>query len=193
MDIKCQMVEYTATVSLKEYIEECVDVEQFLGYCRNCSNYGRVWSCPEFDFDPMDYWRRYDSLYILGRKLILPEELRLRIYSEEEREKVLTDLLKEPKMQLDRDLLSMEQSRPGSRALSGGSCLYCQTGDCARIHGKPCRFPDQMRYSIEALGGNVGRTLSKYLHLKLLWMEKGRLPAYFIIVGGLLHQKWLPR
>lgn len=50
-----------------------------------------------------------------------------------------------------------------------------------------------MRYSIEALGGNVGRTLSKYLHLKLLWMEKGRLPAYFIIVGGLLHQKWLPR
>ncbi len=188
MDLKCQMVEYTATVSMEEYLEDCVDVDQFLGYCKNCSNYSKVWSCPEFDFDPVDYWKAYDSLYILGRKLILPEELRLRIYSDDEREKVLTDLLKEPKMQLDRDLLAMEQRTPGSRALSGGSCLYCQPGDCARIHALPCRFPDKMRYSIEALGGNVGRTLSRYLHLKLLWMEKGRLPAYFIIVGGLLQE-----
>ena len=43
-----------------------------------------------------------------------------------------------------------------------------------------------MRYSIEALGGNVGLTVTRYLGQKLEWIEEGRLPRYFMLVAGLL-------
>ena len=46
-----------------------------------------------------------------------------------------------------------------------------------------------MRYSIESLGGNVGKTASKLLGVELMWMEEKKLPAYFVLVNGLL----LPR
>ena len=31
-----------AKVSVKEYTERCVDVERFLGFCRECSSYNTV-------------------------------------------------------------------------------------------------------------------------------------------------------
>ena len=43
-----------------------------------------------------------------------------------------------------------------------------------------------MRYSVEALGGNVGLTVQKLLGIQLEWMEEGKLPSYFVLVGGLL-------
>ena len=173
-------------VPMEEYLETCVDVPQFLSYCRRCTNYGKVWSCPEHSFDPEAYFRAYDAILIVGHKIILPEELTARIIPKEKQETFLKDLLTEPKKNLDRDMLALEADHPGSRALSGGSCLYCQPASCARIKGEPCRFPDKMRYSIEALGGNVGLTVTRYLGQKLEWMEDNHLPHHFILVGGLL-------
>ncbi len=48
-------------------------------------------------------------------------------------------------------------------SLSSGACLHCKNAECTRLSGKPCRFQDKMRYSIESLGGNVGKTVTKYL------------------------------
>ncbi|MBS6803089.1 MAG: hypothetical protein KH256_14645 [Clostridiales bacterium] len=42
-----------AKVSVKEYTERSVDVERFLGFCRECSSYNRRWSCPPFSFQPL--------------------------------------------------------------------------------------------------------------------------------------------
>ena len=33
-------------VKVCEYIENYVNVEEFLKYCEECPNYGNVWSCP---------------------------------------------------------------------------------------------------------------------------------------------------
>ena len=52
-----------AQVPVAEYLQECVDVDKFLGYCQQCENYNRRWSCPTFDFAPMDIRRRYKSLW----------------------------------------------------------------------------------------------------------------------------------
>ena len=185
----CETHVYENEVPVDEYLEACVDVPEFLAYCKQCGNYGKVWSCPEFSFDPMDYWRKYDTLKIIGLKIIVPEELRTRNYDEQERNLLFQELLQGYKKQLDERILKEEQRIEGSRALSGGSCLYCQPEDCSRIQGEPCRQPDKMRYSIEALGGNVGLTVTKYLHQELEWMEEGKLPSHFILVGGLLYAK----
>ncbi len=177
---------YESDVLMEEYLEDCVDVPQFLEYCKQCHNYDKTWSCPSFDFDPVEYLKKYRTLRVIGWKIIIPEEYRLRIYPNKEQNLMMENLLAGPKRDLDREMLNLEKEYPGSRALSGGSCLYCKPSDCAKVEGKPCRFPEKMRYSIEALGGNVGLTVTRYLGQKLEWIEEGRLPRYFMLVAGLL-------
>ena len=185
-DVEFHIEKYECDVPVEEYLEDCVDVPQFLEYCKQCHNYDRTWSCPSFDFDPVDYLKEYKTLRVIGWKINIPEEYRLRVYSNKEQNLMMENLLAGPKKDLDRDMLALEREYPGSRALSGGSCLYCKPSECAKVEGKPCRFPEKMRYSIEALGGNVGLTVTRYLGQKLEWIEKGRLPRYFMLVAGLL-------
>lgn len=185
-EIKCNTQWFEQLVSVEEYRERCVDVEEFLPYCKACNHYGQVWSCPPYDFSPEDCWKKYRDFLIVGLKVCVPEELLSGTYSPEEREKILEKILIPEKERLDVVLLEREKEAPGSISLSGGSCRKCLPQGCTRPQNQPCRHPETMRYSIESLGGNVGLTVTKYLHQELQWMEEGKLPEYFIVVGGLL-------
>ena len=46
--------------------------------------------------------------------------------------------------------------------------------------------PELLRYSVEALGGDVGGCLRHYFHLPIQWGRNGKAPDYFVLVGGLL-------
>ena len=83
-----------------------------------------------------------------------------------------------------RELLAMEAEAPGSLALFAGKCDLCPV--CARTEGKPCRMPERMRYSIEALGGDCSGALEKYFGETLQWSAGQRLPEQIILLGGLL-------
>ena len=89
---------------------------------------------------------------------------------------------------LAEELFEMEKAYPGSVSLSAGSCSTCGKDGCTRPSGKPCRYPDKMRYSIEALGGNVGKTVHDLLGIELEWIEEGKAPSYFVLAGGLLEK-----
>ena len=47
-------------------MKDYVDVDYFLSCCKVCQNYGHVWACPPYDFDPRDLWRKYDRLHVYG-------------------------------------------------------------------------------------------------------------------------------
>ena len=158
----------------------------FLECCKKCGNYEKIWSCPSYDFDPEDYWKKYQTFQIVGIKIYLPEELLTQNYEEEERNEMIKSIIFPHKQELDSQLLMKEKQIHGSIALCAGSCQNCSPEECTRLEDKPCRYPERMRYSIESLGGNVGLTVTKYLKQELLWMEAGKLPEYFILVGGLL-------
>lgn len=177
---------YEASVPVEEYMEACVDVPTFLECCKACGNYDKVWSCPSYDFDPEDYWRRYRTLQLIGTKICFPEEMTKRSYTKEELDEIVERVLWKERGSLTEELMGLEAQFPGSVSLSAGSCMNCRPGTCTRLEGKPCRFPEKMRYSIESIGGNVGLTVTKYLKQKLLWMEEGKLPEHFILVCGLL-------
>lgn len=169
-----------ATVRLAEYLPLCVDVPRFLGFCRQCPNYGTRWACPPFDFDPMAIWGQYTAVRLWGR-VIIPS-------APGQAEQAALDALEAEKtVMLDR-LLALEAQTPGSRALSAGMCTLCGAGGCTRPgpQSRPCRHRGQMRYSIEALGGNVGLTAEKYLGRPLLWIADGVVPQHLMLVGGLL-------
>ena len=97
-------------------------------------------------------------------------------------------ILRKVKEGMGEALYEMEAVYPQSKALSAGTCLLCGEGNCTRALSEPCRYPDKMRYSIESLGGNVGLTVSKLMGIQLEWIEEGKLPSYFVLVGGLLKK-----
>jgi predicted metal-binding protein len=99
------------------------------------------------------------------------------------------EIMAEVKNKITEELFAMEEEYPGSISLSAGSCSVCGPENCTRTDGKPCRYPEKMRYSIESIGGNVGKTVSKLLGIELEWIEEGKIPSYFVLVGGLLKKK----
>ena len=94
--------------------------------------------------------------------------------------------MEEVKARMSEELFAMEAEHPGSISLSAGSCSICGKENCTRPQGKPCRYPDKLRYSIESIGGNVGKTVHDFLGIPLEWIEAGQVPRYFVLVGGLL-------
>ncbi len=168
--------ELEAEVPLEEYLTQYVDIPKFLAFCRACPNYGLAWSCPRLEFDPMTIWRRYPRMRLHAR-MIVPAE------PGAEAAAALRVLHEEKDAYLDR-LLAWEAEVPGSLALAAGSCTQCPR--CTRSEGRPCQKPERLRYSIEALGGDVGGTAERYLGKPLLWIKNGVVPEYLILVGALL-------
>lgn len=165
-----------ASVPVAEYIAECVDVPKFLVYCKECRCYNHRWACPPFDFEPLTLWRQYATLQLYTR-VLTPQP-------GTDMDALMQGLWRE-KDRLLQELLKLESQTPGALALSAGSCYIC--GDnCTRPKGEPCRFPERTRHSIESLGGDVSKTLEKYLHKPMLWIKNGEIPAYLTLTGGLL-------
>lgn len=173
-------------IQIKEYLEACVNTEEFLEYCKTCSNYGKVWSCPPYDFSVEQYWKNYKTLLLYGKKIIFSREMLEREYTQQEVDKVLREILVREKEKMTEELYRMENENEGSVSLRAGSCTRCCKEGCTREQGDKCRHINDLRYSIESLGGNVGLTIRKYLREELLWMEENKLPEYFILIGGLL-------
>lgn len=169
---------YEKEIPVTEYFENYVNVEEFLEYCKACPNYARVWSCPPYDFSQEAYWKRYADLYILGYQIF---------FEDGTTEAESLRIMKEVKEKMSEELFAMEAEHPGSISLSAGNCGICGKGNCTRPQGKPCRYPDKMRYSIESIGGNVGKTVHDFLGIPLEWIEEGKVPSYFVLVGGLLR------
>lgn len=166
----------SADVPMDEFLAECVDIPQFLGYCRECRNYETRWSCPSFDFDPMDIWQHYSSVHIVGRVLRPLPGVTL--------DEAVAGMAPVKQQLLD-ELMEMEAQTPGSLVLSAGACYLC--GDnCARVSGEACRFPEKMRHSMESIGGDVNKAAEVFLHRPMQWIKNGEMPEYLMLVLGLL-------
>lgn len=179
---------FQAEIPVEEYMKECVDVATFLEFCKECSNYGKLWCCPPYTFDvEKDYWNKYQAKFNYGAEnYICLKNLQASPILKMNNGKITEEFLLPYKEKLEQEILKLEQEYPGSVSLSSGACLHCKNAECTRLSGKPCRFQDKMRYSIESLGGNVGKTVTKYLKQELQWVEEGKLPEYFMLIYGLL-------
>lgn len=162
-------------VPIAEYLSACVDVEKFIGYCRACRNYGRRWSCPSFDFDPLDLWKRYQAIHIHARVLTPVRGADM---------VVMMEGLKREKEKLTDALLKMERIRRA--ALPSQPAAVPSAAAVPGPEGIPCREPERMRYSIEALGGDLSETMERYFQRPIRWSRNGEVPDYLTLVGGLL-------
>lgn len=176
MSFSYTLEEYTVDVPMSEFAEQCIDVPRFRRLCEQCGNYDRRWSCPSFSFDPMEIWKNYSSVRLYVRLLRSTED-------GQSVESAMTALMEEKKKYFTL-LMAWEKENLGSQMLSAGTCDLCDV--CARSLGEACRHPEKLRYSIEALGGNVEECARRYFNIPILWGKNGMAPDYYMLVGGLL-------
>lgn len=165
-----------ASVPVADFVRQGVDVPRFLELCRACTQFGRRWSCPPFDFDPPAIWGRYRHMRIHALCIRMGEQAS---------PTDAMNIMEHCKAFFHTELLAMEAASAGSLALTAGACTLCPS--CARPEGMPCRHPDKMRHSIEALGGNVALVAEQYLHSPLQWFDGDTPPGQLLLVGAVLE------
>ena len=173
--------------------------EEVLNYCRNCGNYMKNYSCPDFEFDILEYLSNYNYATVIMTKVdsefisesIDNEYLKdmscdskvLRDYERENPDvdmdlnsKISMFMFNEIKDYMTDKLLDMENYYPNSVSLPPGSCTRCDV--CFKKENSKCNAPEKLRYSLEALGFLVSDIYRDIFESELGW-AKGKLPESF--------------
>ena len=171
--------EFTREVPVEEFIAQFHRPDKVWGYCRACSNYGKQWGCPPFDFDVAERLSNYRYIRLIATRITLldksisPREINL--------------LLRPERVRLERLLLEMERTHDGLACTYIGECLHCPAGTCSRLCGAPCRHPALVRPSLEAYGFELSQALHDLFDLDLKWCTTSSLPNHLILLCGLFH------
>ena len=175
----------TADVDVQEYYEKYVDFDKFSKLCiEEQEMMGYNWNYPPFDFDVDEIWNAYNKLKIIAFKIDFSSEELDKTFSDSELQ-ILLKRFERIKVKLMNDIYALENE--DSQALFLGKCSLCMR--CTREVNMPCKMPFKMRYPIEALGGDVDRTVEDIFGYKIKYAKDGKLPEYLIFVGGLLYDK----
>lgn len=167
-------------VDVKDYVANFRDVERFEQCCRQCPNYGRRHGCPPFDDNNTARILRYSRVRILGVK-VTPQGERLPL---SEANNIITPVV----LEMNRQLLQLERELDGMACGFVGKCPYCSE-HCARIDKLPCRHPDKVRPSLEALGFDVSKTASQLLGVQMQWGRDGMMPDYLTLICAVFFRE----
>lgn len=150
--------------------------DEILGYCSNCSNHGRFWSCPPHSFDILTYFQQFNFVYVIASKIHLDPSL-----SKEES----IEYFYKQRIKINEKLEQVHERIPDVSTLMAGQCWHCKK--CAREEGKPCVFPEKVHYSLESLGIKISALLEQEFNDRLQW-QKNEMPDYLYTVQAILSE-----
>lgn len=176
MNLNYKATDLAAVVSAAEYMAGYSDAGSCLRACMACPRYGRVWSCPPLLFNPRRLSEVYRRVELYAVRII-PECNRLPAA-------VAGELLLPERLRLEHKLLEREHVTAGLAVGLSGRCTYCGDEVCARVQAKPCRHPELVRPSLEAMGFDVAATADRLLGSPLEWGTDGCLPPSLMLVGA---------
>ncbi|SFT39903.1 Predicted metal-binding protein [Selenomonas sp. GACV-9] len=168
---------------MAEFRKRYQDRDKYIAYCRECPNYDTVWSCPPLHFDADAYLAKYQWIHVIGCKVILDRHIIEAADTAKNIKSVGGQIVTAVKLDMEQRMRKMEEAVPGSISLSSGGCNMCP--ECTRKEGRPCRYPDKMRYSLDAFGFDLSAIAKDMLGMEIQWC-KDRLPDYFTLVHGWL-------
>ena len=174
----------SAVTDAQEYVKRFRDRERFVALCRECPMFGRQYGCPPFDADPAGGCLS-GGTFTTYLDVIEP------VVSDGAESLPLS--LAEPVMAHVRDmaepeLLRLERASGGRAFVGVGRCTRCGSLPCARLAGEPCRHPESVRPSLEAVGFDVEAIARELFGVRLMWSADGRMPARLHLVTAL----WRP-
>ncbi|MHA1642197.1 MAG: DUF2284 domain-containing protein [Promethearchaeota archaeon] len=146
-----------------------------------CPNYGHSWACPPEAPFMRDKLQHYDKFYLIYHEFDLkdhvdkikrekPNWTEEKIISYFYRKEIMRDLMEE---EIFKFINNIESNNDNVFILWDGHCRLCEKEGkkCTYDEGQPCRYPDKIRYSMEAVGINVIETVRK-LSFKIEWPPK---------------------
>lgn len=173
------------TLTVPEWLQEYCHPEIFVPLCKECPEYGRNWSCPPGVPPVEEIVGKYRFAQVIGLKVLYEDWVRREAAVSSQREEEMREkTYGAAKKKMLQALLALEKEFPDSLTIMAGRCELC--AHCARIDGKGCRHPDQMRFSYSGLGFDLGRISAELLEMPLLW-QNGGLPEYNVAVATFLH------
>lgn len=190
MTSEIHITHHVATIAADEYVAQYRDAERVQALCAQCPKYGKVWGCPPHDFDVDGYLAGYAQATIYGSKIAFSDAIREQCDTREASEAAMREALNEAWAQLLPFLYEQEARHAGS-VIFTGRCRLCGSCACARAQEQPCRHPDRLRYSLEAVGFDVAKTASQLLGIKLQWGKDGALPPYLTLVTALFTREYI--
>ena len=181
-------------------------LEKVLGYCKNCSNYMKNYSCPDFQFDIMEYLNEYTYATVIMTKIdseslnekllnesVNEDSFNSKVFTNYKKENLKTDIdlnskismfmFSEVKDYMTDKLLEIEKNYKKSVSLPPGSCTRCDV--CLKRQGEQCLHPDKLRYSLEALGFLVSDIYRDIFESELGWSNEN-LPESFSTCSAFL-------
>lgn len=150
------------------------DPERVQGYCRSCEKHGQFWSCPPFAEPPLASFPEWSHAVIVCQQTGLAPGTT--------REQVIERFLA-ARIGFGEQVRRLEGQGGRVTGLVAGHCSGC--ADCTRSEGKPCRAPERMRHSLEAVGFDVTALVEDLAGLRLHWPKSG-VPDYLTTAGALL-------
>lgn len=191
----------------KEELSRSYKKEEVLKYCESCNNYGKNFSCPGVAFDTIGYLEPYNYATIImteiDTKPIKAKIDKLKIDNLSSR--VLNNYMKNKedasvdinsaismyafniiKDDMTDKLLEIERDINDTISLPPGSCTKCVV--CQKQQGKTCIYPEELRYSLEALGFMVSDIYKQCFDLELCW-TKNELPIAFYSCSALMTKE----
>ncbi|MFX0134112.1 MAG: DUF2284 domain-containing protein [Candidatus Hodarchaeota archaeon] len=136
----------------------------------SCPSYNHTWSCPPVAPYLEEEVKKYSKFFLIYSKFDLashieqvkekhPKWSELKIkFKYQMKSAIHNDLVKE----VTKFLEQYKEPYEKRLVLYDGFCRVChnkEDGGCTYDSGKPCRYPDQRRYSMEAVGIEVIRTV----------------------------------
>lgn len=174
------------TVPANDFISRYRDVERMAAMCGQCPSHGNSWGCPPYAFDPETVSNGFKTVTLMGTTIEFDEATRAECTTAEMSRSVATQAMQEVWKTLLPELYEKERQVKGSRCFTF-RCTLCPEG-CTRPEGKPCRYPDRLRYSLEAVGFDVTAAASDLLGIDLEWISDGRLTKHITIVTALFQR-----
>ncbi len=175
---------HCAYCDAETFIQKYRDVETFEGYCKVCPRYGASWACPPFnrlsqiDFSP------FREVAFIGIQTFITDDYQQPTHSpqalQERSEGVMTDV----RRLADPILFSTERDLAPARLFLPGSCHLCDDSGCTRTAQLPCRHPQLMRPSLEAVGFNIALAAEELLHIHLHWPSDLRMPPFLTLLAA---------
>lgn len=175
-----------ATIAADELIARYRDVERFDAYCRQCPGYGLSWGCPPFDFDPRSQADGFKTVTVMGTTIEFDEATRAACKTAADATATGKQAMEEVWQTLLPRLYQMESETPGSRCFTF-RCVLCPEG-CTRPEGKPCRHPERLRHSLEAVGFDIMAMTRDLLGIELEWSRDGSLSKHITLVTAIFYR-----
>lgn len=169
----------TADIATSRYVA-FRDVPRFEALCRQCPNYNCRWGCPPLGATE-EFIGRFSltTLIMIKIQVVRPPTPLSDVVEQ------MSRLIQQVRRHAEPRILAREKDLRGRAALFTGMCPHCPGKSCARIDDQPCRHPDKVRPSLEALGFDLNRTAVEIFDTPILWASNGYPPPYISLIGAL--------